>query len=137
MSGITTYTVEPTTHGAVWYILSHSHYIAAVALLAGLLLAPLWNDTRDRAERTTMTIGLMAVTVLLTASLLLVSTATVLGRVPSRVLNFAGIAVSGICLLSATVLGDPLSITIQTGAFTAWCGSLALRRYALQLRETD
>lgn len=44
MSGITTYTVEPTSQGAIWYILNHVYLIAAVVLLAGLLMAPLWAD---------------------------------------------------------------------------------------------
>lgn len=133
MSGITTYTVEPTTQGAIWYILSHSHFIAAVALLAGLLMAPLWTDTRDHGERTTMNVALAIASIVLTIALMLTVTLTVLGKIPGRIFYLAGLVVSALCLLAALLRGDTFTIALQSGTFVCWCLSLGLRRLADRL----
>jgi len=136
MSGITTYTVQPTAHGGIWYILTHAHYIAAVALLAGLLMAPLWADMSDRAERTAMNVALAIASIVLTIALLLTVTMTVLGKIPVRMFFLTGIVVSALCLLAALLWGDKFTIILQGATFVCWCLALTVRKYAIRLRMT-
>lgn len=51
MTGIVTFTVEPTTADLIWGILHHADLIAAIMCLAGLLLNSWLLEDKDAPRR--------------------------------------------------------------------------------------